>query len=200
ADQYDLRGPRILERKLLAEQAALRREQYDARVRRILLHVLDCAEERLGFHHHPGPASERPVVNLPVPVFGEVTQIVNADLEQVRLDRAANYSKVKDLDENLREDRYDVEPHDSSLIGNRGLLIRRLQFQKSFRRRNRDALCRYINLRTDIIGEGNQMFTPILALHNQKVRASGSQKARDETELSSIARHHFRAYQLTLKE
>ena len=42
---------------------------------------LDCAKERLGFHHHSGAAAERPIINLPVPVFGEVTQIVNADLD-----------------------------------------------------------------------------------------------------------------------
>jgi len=46
-----------------------------------------------------------------MPVVRVVAQVMDMNLNQARFDRAPNYSKIKDPAEDLREDRYYVEPH-----------------------------------------------------------------------------------------
>src|SRR5205085_3434056 len=70
---------------------------------------------RFRFHHHPRAAAERAIIHLPVAIKRVVAQVVQIDLNQTGLDRAANDSKFKDPAEYLRENRDDVEPHCSIL-------------------------------------------------------------------------------------
>ncbi len=69
-------------------------------------------EQRLGFHHHAGPAAERLGVHGPMPILGEVSEIVDAQVDQPLGDRFAEQALAKRGLEQAGEDRDHVDTHE----------------------------------------------------------------------------------------
>src|SRR5215218_7055414 len=74
---------------------------------------VECLTPRLRSHHHAGPSAVGRVVDRPVPVVGEVAQIVYRDVEQSLLAGLADQGESQRV-QVAREDRDDVDPHQAS--------------------------------------------------------------------------------------
>src|SRR5450759_3895120 len=71
--------------------------------------------QRLGQHHHAGPAAIRPVVHRAVVVAGEVARIPQLQTVARRLQRAADDTRFSERREHLRKQRHAIEvDHQSS--------------------------------------------------------------------------------------
>src|SRR5256885_12865641 len=89
ADEDQLLVPGQLFRLGLVETRTLRGKQDHARGRQRRARRFDGRDQRLGFHHHPGPAPVGDVVGHPVLAFREVADVHDARLEQALLARLA---------------------------------------------------------------------------------------------------------------
>src|SRR5262249_27474866 len=86
-------------------------EQHDLSLPSSFPAPLDGLEERRRKQHHAFAAAIRPVVNGLVLVFGEVTQIDDPNVHELRGARPAQNNAVEEACEQLRKDRYDIKLH-----------------------------------------------------------------------------------------
>jgi len=130
------------------------------------------------------------------------------NLDQTRFDRAPNYSKIKDPAEDLREDRYYVEPHfnfgywirSSRVLNPNPKSLPDSQIKQTVGRIDRDALSFHVNVRANLIREWDQQLPAIASRQNQEIRPARSHYSCDWSQLSPIGSHHFRPDYLSLKE
>src|SRR5439155_15122848 len=97
----------------VCEDTTTRREQHDWRFR---LQRFDCFEERLRLHHHAGAAPVRIVVDRPVLVVREISEINDVVGDTSRRCSSRWNAQAKRAGEKLGKDRDDVDSqrHDYS--------------------------------------------------------------------------------------
>ena len=106
ADQREARAAREPTRPRLVEPAAARRQQIQRPGR---FRVFDRGEQRLGTHHHAGPAAEGLVVDGAMAIGRGVTRIVQPHVEQTNLRGAPDERHAQRRVEVLAKDREHVD-------------------------------------------------------------------------------------------
>src|SRR5579859_6705681 len=96
----------------LREAPPLRAGQQDRpRRRRGAPDDVHGAEERLGLHHHAGPAAVRRLVHGPVAVVRERAEVPDHQVEQAPRAAAADHPRVERPGKHVRKDRHHVDTH-----------------------------------------------------------------------------------------
>ncbi len=102
-------------RHILAEQAALRRQQHNCLIGALgaWRHVqrFHHFEQRLRFEHHALATAEWPIVHRAMPVAGVHAHVVDADIDQPSFSCAPHNPVVQRPAKEVRENRNNVEAH-----------------------------------------------------------------------------------------
>src|SRR5438105_9016513 len=109
ADDDEMRFWRKFGCELLIETTSAGRHQNDFRL--LSFELFDCSEDRLWFHDHPLPASERRVIDDAMFVGGPIAQVMNPKIDNLIFLRPLHHALAQRRAADFGKEREDVDLH-----------------------------------------------------------------------------------------